>query len=100
MRRLLIGALAGLLLQVPHVASARAPQTPAEVARIPISDWQQGGAPLMFGGSFYYPSGPTVFFDGSVMARSGSFEGVPIYIDVTRGSSNVVYVPVAGGLMR
>jgi len=54
----------------------------------------------LFGGSAYYPSGPTVFFDGSVMVRSGSFDGVPIYIDPTREPSNVVYVPVAGGQMR
>ena len=55
---------------------------------------------MLFGGAAYYPSGPTVFFNGSVMVRSGSFEGVPIYIDATHEPSNVVYVPVAGGQMR
>ena len=52
------------------------------------------------GGTSYYPSGPTVFFDGAVMVRSSSFKGVPVYVDGTRDPYNVVYVPIGGKLMR
>jgi hypothetical protein len=33
----------------------------------------------LFDGDFYYPSGPTVFFDGNVMVRSGTYRGVGLY---------------------
>jgi len=101
MRGLVIGIVAGLALQLPRAAQAQLTAAP-EAARIATTgtDWRSSGSPLLFGGSAYYPSGPTVFFDGSVMVRSGSFEGVPIYIDGTRDPSNVVFVPVAGGQMR
>jgi hypothetical protein len=100
MRGLAIGIVAGMALLVPR--AARAQVSPAsEATRVTTdADWRRSGTPLLFGGSAYYPSGPTVFFDGSVMVRSGSFEGVPVYIDATRDPSNVVYVPVAGGQMR
>jgi len=101
MRGLVIGIVAGLALQLPRAAQAQLTAAP-EAARIATTgtDWRSSGSPLLFGGSAYYPSGPTVFFDGSVMVRSGSFEGVPIYIDGTRDPSNIVFVPVAGGQMR
>jgi hypothetical protein len=101
MRGLAIGIVAGMAWLGPQVVRAQvaAPSEPVRPAAT-SADWQSSGAPLLFGGSAYYPSGPTVFFNGSVMVRSGSFEGVPIYIDATREPSNVVYVPVTGGQMR
>ncbi len=101
MRGLAIGIVALMALQVPRVAGAQASPAPeATRSTTSAADWRRSGGPLLFGGSLYYPSGPTVFFDGSIMVRSGSFDGVPIYIDATREPSNVVYVPVAGGQMR
>jgi hypothetical protein len=101
MRGLMIAFVAVLAVQLPQTARAQVMPT-AESARLQTTgaDWRTDGSPLLFGGSAYYPSGPTVFFNGSVMVRSGSFEGVPIYVDGTRDPSNVVYVPVAGGQMR
>jgi hypothetical protein len=64
------------------------------------ADFRFSGEPVVLGGTAYYPSGPTVFFDGAVMVRSSSFKGVPIYVDATREPYNVVYVPVGGKLMR
>jgi hypothetical protein len=63
-------------------------------------DFRFSGEPVVFGGASYYPSGPTVFFDGAAMVRSGSFKGIPIYVDGTRDPYNVVYVPMSGKLMR
>jgi hypothetical protein len=101
MRGLVIGIVAGLALQPTQAAWAQVTPAP-DAARLATtgSDWRSSGSPLLFGGSTFYPSGPTVFFDGSVMVRSGSFEGVPIYVDGTHDPGNVVYVPVAGGQMR
>jgi hypothetical protein len=56
--------------------------------------------PVVMAGAWYYPSGPTVFFDGAVMVRAGSYKGVSLYVDATRDPYNVVYVPMGNKLMR
>ena len=56
--------------------------------------------PVVMAGAWYIPSGPTVFFDGAVMVRAGSYKGVSLYVDATRGPYNVVYVPMGNKLMR
>jgi hypothetical protein len=56
--------------------------------------------PVLMAGASYYPSGPTVFFDGAIMVRAGSFKGVSIYVDPTKDPYNVVYVPIGSKLMR
>jgi hypothetical protein len=56
--------------------------------------------PVVLAGASYYPSGPTVFFDGATMVRTGSFKGVSIYVDATKDPYNVVYVPIGNKLMR
>jgi hypothetical protein len=61
---------------------------------------QPAGWPVIYQARFYYPSGPTVFFDGAIMVRVGTFRGLPIYVDPTRDPINVVLVPVGGKLMR
>ncbi len=63
-------------------------------------DWRTSGEPAIVAGTAYYPSGPTVFFDGGVMVRSSSYKGVSIYVDPTREPYNIVYVPIGGKLMR
>jgi hypothetical protein len=62
--------------------------------------WQIQGEPLAFAGSLYYPTGPDVFFDGAVMVRIGTYEGVPLYVDATLEPYSVVYVPIRGLTMR
>jgi hypothetical protein len=61
---------------------------------------QPSGVPLVYQGGLYYPSGPTVFFDGALMVRVGTFQGVPIYLNPSSDPVNVVLVPVGGKLMR
>jgi hypothetical protein len=56
--------------------------------------------PVVLAGASYYPSGPTVFFDGAVMMRTGSFKGVTLYVDPTKDPYNIVYVPIGNKLMR
>jgi hypothetical protein len=81
----------------------------AQVLRLPAPEpavtaagaqWQTSDAPVFYAGNFYYPSGPTVFFDGYVMVQTGSYRGVPVYEDVTVEPDSVVYVPIGGNLMR
>jgi hypothetical protein len=78
--------------------------TVALVLVVPRSGFTQilepAGAPVVYQTRFYYPSGPTVFFDGAIMVRVGTFRGLPIYVDPTRDPINVVLVPVGGKLMR
>ena len=61
---------------------------------------QQRGTPVFHAGAFYYPSGPSTFFDGNVMQRTGTFEGVPLYEDATQTPFTVVYVPIGGNVVR
>ncbi|MGE0449885.1 MAG: hypothetical protein AB7Q29_09920 [Vicinamibacterales bacterium] len=84
----------GLLAQVYR----HQPAPPSVTAE--RSAWQLAGDPLFYAGAFYDPSGPTVFFDGGVMVRTGSYEGVPLFQDVTLEPYSIVYVPVSGALMR
>ena len=62
--------------------------------------WQINGEPIFYEGAFYYPAGPTVFFDGNVMARTGVYRGVPLYQDRTIVPYSIVFVPVGGTVMR
>ncbi|MGE3959926.1 MAG: hypothetical protein AB7H96_24670 [Vicinamibacterales bacterium] len=62
--------------------------------------WQRAGEPIFHAGNFYYPAGAAVFFDGKVMVRTGLYEGVPLYADVTLEPYSIVYVPVGGARMQ
>jgi hypothetical protein len=101
MRPLLLGIFLFVALAVPTQGSAQfvfresPPLVTAE-----NSAWQINGEPVYFEGAFYYPSGPTVFFSGDVMVRSGIFRGIPLYQDRTIEPYSVVYVPVGHTLMR
>lgn len=87
MRTFIALMMAAAVLLIPEAGAAQTPQLPP-------------GASIVFTGSRYYPSGPTVFFDGAVMVRVGTYDGVPIYVDPTRDPINVVYLPISGKLMR
>src|SRR5205823_5756894 len=64
------------------------------------ASWQLAGQPIFYAGAFYYPTGPTVYFEGFVMVRTGVFEGVPLYADTTLEPFSVIYVPIGGNVMR
>jgi hypothetical protein len=61
---------------------------------------QPTGRPVVYQGGLYFPSGPTVFFDGATMLRVGTFRGLPIYVEPSLDPINVVLVPIGGKLMR
>jgi hypothetical protein len=74
--------------------------TPSPTVTASNSAWQVQGEPLFYAGTFYYPTGPTVFFDGNVMVRTGIYEGVPLYADSTLEPYSVVFVPIGRNVMR
>jgi hypothetical protein len=74
------------------------PTPPPQIAE--LAGWQVQSEPLFYAGDFYDPSGPNVFFDGNVMARIGTFQGVPLFTDTTRRPFSVVLVPIGRNLMR
>ena len=75
-------------------------ETPSPAVNATRSAWQLAGEPLFHAGSYYYPAGATVFFDGKVMVRTGTYEGVPLYEDSTLEPYSIVYVPIGGAVMR
>jgi hypothetical protein len=94
--------IAGVVFVVLQVSATAGQIADTDASRFASSgsDFRVSGEPVVLSGASYYPSGPTVFFDGAVMVRSSSFKGVPIYVDGTRDPYNVVYVPIGGKLMR
>ena len=86
MRRLIASAAVALVFLLPRSGFAQI--------------LQPSGRPVVYQGGFYFPSGPTVFFDGATMVRVGTFRGLPIYVDPSLDPINVVFVPIGGKLMR
>ena len=74
--------------------------TPAPAVTASGAAWQVDGDPVFFAGDWYDPNGATVFFDGSVMIRSSTYRGVPLYVDASVDTYTVVYLPIGGRQMR
>lgn len=87
---------------VPTIGNAQVYrfETPAPLATAASADWQVNGEPIYYAGSFYFPTGPNVFFDSHVMVQAGSYRGVPLYADATLEPYSVAYVPIGRNLMR
>ena len=90
-----------LLLSAPplHAQIVNRPTDPPIVTAANES-WYQRGEPIQFAGEVYFRAGAAVFFDGNIMARSGYYNGVPLYVDTTIEPYSVVLVPVRRGLMQ
>jgi hypothetical protein len=92
----------GALVVVSAAAHAQvySVPTPSPQVTAASTEWLASGQPVVFAGSVYYRTGPTVFFDGNVMVRVGVYEGVPLYADATLEPYSIVFVPVGGNLLR
>ena len=90
------------LLVAPTLVGAQATWQPAQPPLVTADNepWYQSGAAILWSGDFYYPAGAQVHFDRYRMARSGSYRGVPLYIDTTLEPYSIVFVPLRGGLMQ
>ena len=74
--------VAALGVNVSEAQVYRLP-TPVPQATAASADWQIRGEPVFYAGDFYYPVGATVYFDGNVMVRVGTFQSVALYVDGT-----------------
>jgi hypothetical protein len=97
-----LGMFLVAVLLVVRTAGAQVVQTPTPPPPVTAADaaWQLRGDPVFYSGSYYDAAGPTKFFDGNVMVRSGTFEGIPLYVDPTSTTYTRVLVPIGGNLMR
>jgi hypothetical protein len=91
-----------VVLLMPNVGTAQVFSLPESSPDVNAAnaDWQIRSEPIFHSGSFYYPAGPTVFFDGKIMARTGVYNGIPLYADVTIEPFSIVFVPIGRSLMR
>jgi hypothetical protein len=69
------------LLRAIGTAQVAYRPTPAPQVTAGNAIWQIDGEPIVFARLFYYPTGPTEFFDGQLMARVGEYLTVPLYAD-------------------
>jgi hypothetical protein len=103
MRSLVLSmSIVGTAIVWPLTACAQVYSLPERTPRVTAASvgWQRGGEPLFYAGGLYYPSGPTEYFDGNLMTRTGTIDGVPVYENRTLEPWSVVYVPVGGNLLR
>lgn len=89
----------GFVLAVPLAAAAQL-STPQPGVTAESESWYLNGTPINFAGTIYYPSGPVVHFNRNEMVFTGLFERVPVFKRTTQEPGSVVYVPLAGGLMK
>jgi hypothetical protein len=74
--------------------------TPEPLVTAENETWYLAGEPIQYAGSVYYPTGPMLYFNPSEMVRSGDYLGIPLYSRTTLEPFSIVYVPLAGRLMR
>ncbi len=102
MRKTRVGWAAFVVISLPTVGRAQVYRvaTPPPLVTAANAPWQLSGRPLFYAGSYYYAAGASIHFDGNVMSRTGTIDGVPIYQNVTLEPFSIIYVPIGGGIMR
>lgn len=99
MRHAAVLAIAFVCVAAGHAQSSLQPTEPPAVTA-DTQNWYSTGEPIAFGGAVYFPSGPISHFLRNEMVQAGSFDGVPIYTRTTVERGSLIYVPLAGGVMR
>jgi hypothetical protein len=74
--------------------------TPPPRVNAAAAEWQINAQVVVLDGVPYYPTAGSVFFNGNVMRRVGAYGGVPLYEDTSVAPFSMIFVPVAGNLMR
>jgi hypothetical protein len=93
---------AALVLVLNHSAAAQSSlqSTPAPTVTAENESWYLTGGPVTFGGTLYFPAGPITHFDRNDMVRTGVVGSTPVYARTTQEPGSIIYVPLAGGLMK
>src|SRR3954452_12540748 len=102
MRTFTLALLLSVAVLLPKLGTAQVLLLPDAYPQVTAANaaWQSRGDAVFHAGAFYYPAGPTVFFDGNVMHRTGTYQGIPLYEDATQTPFTVVYVPIGGNVVR
>jgi hypothetical protein len=103
-----VASVLTVALLLPRMSSAQAypivqiapPQIGAPQVTAAGAPWQIRNEPIIVQSIVYYPTSVIRPFDANVMIRTGTYEGVPIYSDVTLEAFSLAYVPVSRGGMR
>ena len=90
----------GLSAQSTALAQITMLATPPPTVTAENESWYVTNEPVIFAGNNYYPAGPSIHFMPNEMVLSGFFRGVPLYTRTTIEPYSMVFVPLAGGLMR
>lgn len=98
--RFFLLVLLGLAATSPAVAQISMQSTPPPTVTAENESWYVTNDPVVFAGTNYYPAGPSIHFLANEMVLSGFFRGVPLYTRTTIEPYSLVFVPLAGGLMR
>ena len=98
--RLFLFVMLGLSARSAAFAQITMQATPPPTVTAENESWYVTNEPVIFAGNNYYPAGPSIHFMPNEMVLSGFFRGVPLYTRTTIEPYSVVFVPVAGGLMR
>jgi hypothetical protein len=87
---------------IPSAVQAQATwePTPPPLVTADNETWYRAGAAIEWSGAFYYPAGAPEPFNRFQMVRSGSYRGIPLYIDATLEPYSIVFVPISGGRMQ
>ncbi len=91
-------ACAVILTLIPCVAAAQPVWQPAQAPTVTAekTSWYLSREPITVNGELFYPSGPIEFFNRQQMVRRGSFNGIPLYIDIALQPDSIVFVPLSG----
>jgi hypothetical protein len=98
-RTFALGILALTVVAPVHGQSSMQP-TPPPTVTAENAAWYLSGEPIAFGRNVYYPAGAIIHFLRNEMVMTGMFDGVPIYARTTHEPGSIIYVPLAGGVMR
>jgi hypothetical protein len=58
------------------------------------------GEPIYWNGDIYYPTRPAQLFNPLQMVRTGSFYGIPLYIDPMHEPGSIVFLPLSDRLVQ
>lgn len=84
----------------PAAAQVQSRPTDPPLVTAVNESWYVLGEPVQFAGELYRQAGPSVFFNGNTMVRSGHYNGIPLYTDTTVEPFSVVFVPTSRGLVQ
>jgi hypothetical protein len=98
--RLVVFLVLGSGVASPTLAQISIQPTAPPTVTAENESWYVTNEPVVFAGNLYYPAGPSIHFLANEMVLSGLFRGVPVYTRTTIEPYSVVFVPVAGGVMR